>query len=108
MPSYVVDRVANLLNERKKCIRDAKILLLGVAYKRDVADIRESPALEILTILHQKGADVTYHDPLVPSFTHLDQEWRSQSLDASTLRQQDCVVIVTDHACFDYDAVLLT
>ena len=106
MPTHVVDRVANLLNERKKCIRDAKILLLGVAYKRDVADIRESPALEILTVLHQKGAGVTYHDPLVPSFTHLDQEWRSQSLDAPTLRQQDCVVIVTDHTCFDYEKIV--
>ena len=106
MPIHVVERVGNLLNEQRKCIRDAKIMVLGVAYKRDVADIRESPSLEILTLLHQKGACVTYHDPLVPSFSHHDREWRSQPLDAPTLQKQDCVVIVTDHSCFDYEFII--
>ncbi len=106
MPGYVVDRISNLLNERRKCLRDARILLVGVAYKRDVADIRESPALEILALLQHKGAQVTYHDPYIPSFHHLDQEWTSQLLDDKTLRDQDCVVIVTDHSCLDYQALV--
>jgi UDP-N-acetyl-D-glucosamine dehydrogenase len=106
MPGYVVDRISNLLNERRKCLRDARILLVGVAYKRDVADIRESPALEILALLQHKGAQVTYHDPYIPSFHHLDQEWTSQLLDGKTLREQDCVVIVTDHSCLDYQALV--
>ena len=106
MPSHVVERVDILLNDQKKCIRDAKIMLLGVAYKRDVADMRESPALEILSILHQKGACVTYHDPYIPSFNCLDREWRSQPLDKATLQEQDCVVIVTDHSCLDLKTVI--
>lgn len=106
MPAHVVERVSNLLNKQSKCVRDAKITLLGVAYKRDVADIRESPALEIMTLLDQRGACLTYHDPWIPLFSHLGQEWRSQPLDAPTLQKQDCVVIVTDHSCFDYELII--
>lgn len=106
MPGYVVDRLNDLLNGQGKCIRDSRILLLGVAYKKDVADIRESPALEVLDLLCQKGACVTYHDPHIPSFTHLDQNWQSQPFDTATLEQQDCVVIVTDHSCFDYETII--
>lgn len=106
MPHYVVERVSNLLNERSKCIRDANILLLGVAYKRDVGDVRESPALEIITLLQQKGARVSYHDPFVPSLSHLNCEWQSQPLEASSLQRQDCVLIVTDHSSVDYASVI--
>lgn len=106
MPTYVVERISNLLNERRKCLRDARIFLVGVAYKRDVADIRESPALEILALLQRKGAQVTYHDPYISSFHHLDQVWTSQPLDSRTLEEQDCVVIVTDHSCLDYQALV--
>ena len=106
MPAYVVRRVAGLLNDRKKCLRDSRVMLLGVAYKRDVGDIRESPALEIITDLERQGAVVTYHDPHIPSFQHGDRQWQSQPLDAATLQAQDCVVIVTDHSCFDYAAIV--
>ena len=106
MPAYVVDRLSKLLNDQRRCIRDAKILILGVTYKKDVADIRESPALEVLALLYQRGACVTYHDPFIPSFTHLDRNWQSQPLDIATLEQQDCVVIVTDHSCFDYETII--
>ena len=106
MPVYVVQRVSDLLNDHHKCLRDANILLMGVAYKRNVADIRESPALGIITALEKKGANITYHDPHIPSFNYLDREWHSMPLDSEMLKKQDCVVIVTDHSCFDYQALI--
>jgi UDP-N-acetyl-D-glucosamine dehydrogenase len=106
MPDYVVQRVSKLLNQERKCLRDSNIFLLGVAYKRDVGDLRESPVLGIMTALERQGARIAYHDPYVPSFNYLGQEWKSQPLDTETLQRQDCVVIVTDHTCFDYEAVL--
>ncbi len=106
MPHYVVQRVSHLLNQHSKCLKDASILLLGVAYKRNVGDIRESPALAILDLLEQQGAKVTYHDPFIPSFQHLGREWLSQPLTAELLGRQDCAVIVTDHTSFDYPAII--
>jgi UDP-N-acetyl-D-glucosamine dehydrogenase len=106
MPIYVVQRISHLLNEHRKCIKDANILLLGVAYKRDVGDIRESPALTVLDLLERDGAQVSYHDPYIAAFQHLGREWKSQPLDAELLRRQDCVVIVTDHTCFDYSSIV--
>lgn len=102
MPRYVVQRVSDLLNNQSKCLRGAKILLIGVAYKRDVADLRESPALAIIDAFHKKGAEISYHDPFVPNFDHIGQTWHSQNVDTATLQEQDCVVIVTDHTSFDY------
>jgi UDP-N-acetyl-D-glucosamine dehydrogenase len=106
MPTYVVQRVSDLLNDHHKCLRDSKILLMGVAYKRNVADLRESPALGIITALDKKGANITYHDPYISSFSYLDREWHSVPADSETLKNQDCVVIVTDHTCFDYPALI--
>lgn len=106
MPTYVVQRVSDLLNDQHKCLRDANILLMGVAYKGDVADLRESPALGIITALDRKGVNITYHDPHVPSFNYLDREWHSTPIDTETLNKQDCVVIVTDHSCFDYPSLI--
>ena len=106
MPTYVVQRVSDLLNDHHKCLRDSNILLLGVAYKRNVADLRESPALGIITALDKKGANITYHDPYISSFSYLDREWHSVPADSETLKNQDCVVIVTDHTCFDYPALI--
>ena len=106
MPDYVVQRVNDLLNQRRKCLRDSNILLLGVAYKRDVADLRESPVLGIITSLARRGARVTYHDPYVPSFNYLGRGWQSQPIDTATLQKQDCVIIVTDHSCFNYEAII--
>jgi UDP-N-acetyl-D-glucosamine dehydrogenase len=101
MPQYIVDRVADLLNEYGKPIRGSRLLLLGVAYKRDVADVRESPALPILAILEQKQAIVTYHDPYLPRLRDNGRTLGSQRLDSELLSSQDCVIITTDHSSFD-------
>ena len=106
MPDYVVRRVSDLLNDRSKCLNGANILLIGVAYKRDVADLRESPALAVIDGLIKKGAEITYHDPFVPSFEYLDRKWVSQSLDPMTLSRKDCVLIITDHSNIDYEALV--
>jgi len=106
MPGYVVQRVSDLLNDRGKCLRGARILLMGVAYKRDVADMRESPALAIINAFAKKGAEISYHDPFIPTFNHIGQTWISQEVDLAGLQEQDCVVIVTDHTSFDYQALV--
>lgn len=106
MPDYVVQRVSDLLNDRSKCLKGAKILLMGVAYKRDVADLRESPALAIIEAFIKKGAEISYHDPFIPTFDYVEQTWHSQEVGAVNLKELDCVVIVTDHSDFDYKALV--
>jgi UDP-N-acetyl-D-glucosamine dehydrogenase len=108
MPDYVVSRLADGLNLRGKALKDAQILLLGVAYKRNVDDVRESPALAIIQLLERKLAQVNYHDPHVPVLRsrHLDRERRSVPLSAETISSADAVVIVTDHSSIDYELVL--
>lgn len=102
MAVYVVNRVTDLLNQQEKPVRGSRLLLLGVAYKHNIADVRESPALPILALLEHKGAQVSYHDPYVPHLVHDGVAWESQPLSAELLASQDCVVITTDHSCFDY------
>jgi UDP-N-acetyl-D-glucosamine dehydrogenase len=102
MPHYVVTRITEALNDQEKSLRGSRLLILGVAYKRDVGDIRESPALEIIGLLQGKGAQVRYHDPHVPRFVHHGQRFDSLPLDAAVLAEQDCVVIATDHTSLDY------
>lgn len=109
MPRYVVQRTAQALNQRKKAINGAKILLLGVAYKRDVDDMRESPALRIIELLNQQGADLSYHDPWVPKLPATRRyrfELSSVQLTPEVLERQDLVMIVTDHSNVDYDMVV--
>jgi UDP-N-acetyl-D-glucosamine dehydrogenase len=107
MPAFVCDKVAHALNERRKTVKDAKVLLLGVAYKRDVDDCRESPAFKIIDRLCRDGAVVEYHDPHVPSLTdHHGRSWHSVPLSRETLEASDCVVIVTDHTDVDYERVI--
>jgi UDP-N-acetyl-D-glucosamine dehydrogenase len=106
MPHYVVTRITEALNEHAKSLRGSRVLILGVAYKRDVGDIRESPALEIISLLLGKKAEVAYHDPHVPWFLHNGQRFDSLPLDAATLARQDCVVIATDHSSIDYKWIL--
>lgn len=105
MPHYVVERVGDVLNEEKKSIKGSRILILGVAYKRDVNDTRESPAIEIIRSLTSKGAQVAYHDPLVPRVTVDDRTFSSIKLDEGSLKDNDCVVIVTDHTAIDYELI---
>ncbi len=105
MPYFWVDKVVDVLNEDRKPVKGSYILVLGVAYKPDVDDVRESPALDIIELLRGKGADIHYHDPYVPRLTHNGLTLLSEpDLDAA-LEQADCVVIVTDHRVYDWDRI---
>jgi len=108
MPNHVVERLADGLNLQGKALRDSEILILGVAYKRDISDVRESPALKIIELLRSKLARVSYHDPHVPKLIsrHLTGEMRSTPLTPETVASSDAVVIVTDHKAIDYGAVV--
>ena len=102
MPNFWVRKVGDALNGHGKAVRGAKILVLGVAYKKDIDDIRESPALDIIRLLQQQGATVTYHDPHVPSFKEDHNEMRSVPFGVESVAAADCVMIVTDHTAIDY------
>jgi UDP-N-acetyl-D-glucosamine dehydrogenase len=107
MPLYVVDKVADALNDDRKSVRGSNIVVLGVAYKRDVNDVRESPALDIISLLQHKGAHVTYHDPHIPQIRlENDEIAESGSYSDALLENADCVVIVTDHTDYDWQHVL--
>jgi UDP-N-acetyl-D-glucosamine dehydrogenase len=109
MPRYVVSRVMEALNERQKSLKGSKILLLGVTYKPDVDDPRESPALEIMQLLRNRGADVSYHDPLFPHLgghRKYDFEYDSVPLTRENLPAADCVLIVTNHSNVDYQMIV--
>ncbi len=105
MPKYIVDQVEDLLNQRGKPLHGSRVLLLGVTYKKDVADIRESPALPVLNLLRKKQALVTYHDPYIPALQYDGVALRSCHLDRDLLLDQDCVVIITNHSRFDYQFI---
>src|SRR5436309_3539946 len=106
MPAYVVDATVEALNGLRRCLNGARIMALGVAYKRGVGDIRESPALEILKRLRDKGADVSYADPRVPSIVLDGTPLKSIEPTAQALTAADCVLILTDHPEFDYRQVV--
>ncbi len=105
MPRYVVDRVQDALNDREKPLKGSRILILGVAYKPNVSDTRESPALDVMGLLRDKDADVKYYDPYVPSLDH--EGWNLKSVPdlSEVLQQTDCVVVITDHDSMDYATV---
>lgn len=106
MPEYVLGKVADALNEVSKPLKGSHLLVLGVAYKADVSDIRESPALDLIHLLKGKGAEVVYHDPHVPSLNVEDLKMESVPLDFGTLKDSDCVVIATDHTVFDWQWIV--
>lgn len=107
MPLYVIEKVADALNHDRKAINGSKIVVLGVAYKRDIDDVRESPALDIIQMLEQRGADVIYHDPYVASIRlEGDAMMHSTPYSAELLAGADCVIIVADHSIFDWQHVL--
>jgi UDP-N-acetyl-D-glucosamine dehydrogenase len=103
MPEYVVGKVTDALNAERKAVNGSHILILGVAYKPDISDVRESPALDVIHLLQERGATVSYHDPYVADLTHEGFDLRSEDLTDATLRQADCVVVVTDHAGYDWE-----
>ena len=106
MPRHVVTMVMEALNTRDRCLRGAGVLLLGVTYKRDVSDVRESPAVEIMRMLREKGARVNYSDPYAPQLLIDDEKISSMPLTPGALAAHDCVLITTDHSSFDYDMVV--
>jgi UDP-N-acetyl-D-glucosamine dehydrogenase len=106
MPQYVVDKVREALNEHRKPVLDSRILVLGVSYKRDVGDVRESPAIDIMARLEEQGAEVRYHDPHVPEVRENGTVRVSVELTDQEVEAADCVVVVTDHSVVDYAAVV--
>ena len=110
MPYHIVDAIAGALNDRKKALKEARVLLLGVAYKKDVDDLRESPALKIMQLLRERGAKLEYNDPYFPELhkmRHYDYAgMRSVELTPANLAAYDCVVIATDHSSYDYPAIV--
>ncbi len=106
MPEYVINKVAYALNSLRKSINGSKILIIGVAYKKDIGDVRESPALKIINILKSWKAEVSYYDPYVPRIKIQDEDLYSlNALDPETLSKYDCVLILTDHTNIDYELI---
>lgn len=106
MPHRVVDRITESLNDQGRCVRGSRIVLLGVAYKPNVSDARESPAVELLQLLHQRGARLSYCDPYVPSIAAGEVLLAARRLTPELLRRSDCVVVVTHHDDFDWEIVV--
>ena len=106
MPRYVISKVQDALNDKGLPLNGSQILVIGAAYKPDVDDIRESPSLDIIGLLRQKGAQVSYHDPYIPRITH--EDWNLESVPdlIESAKDSDCVVIVTDHSEYDYKSIL--
>ncbi|HSJ14779.1 MAG TPA: nucleotide sugar dehydrogenase [Longimicrobiales bacterium] len=111
MPAFVVRKVADVLNRRRLAVNGSRILVLGVAYKKDIDDLRESPAFDIMRLLQEQGAEIAYHDPHCPEIVDdghtplAGLPMRSVPLDERTLAATDCVVVVTDHSDVDYELV---
>ncbi len=107
MPRYVVNRILEALNDRGQTLNGAHALVLGAAYKPDIDDIRESPALEVIDLLRKKGAQVSYHDPYIPALrTHAGMEMHSVPDLMTAVQEADAVIIVTNHKIYDYKAIL--
>jgi UDP-N-acetyl-D-glucosamine dehydrogenase len=107
MPYHVIASVVGALNRQKKSLNGARVLVLGVAYKRDIDDLRESPSLTIIELLQKEGANVSYHDPYFPFIgkgRKYDLQMKCSSLE--NLGQYDCVLIVTDHSDYDYSSIV--
>ena len=110
MPYFVVSSIAEALNRQAKSLKGSRLLVLGVAYKKDVDDLRESPSLKIMELLMGRGAQVEYNDPYFPTLhkmRHYDySQMRSVELSPQALAGYDCVVIATDHSSYDYEAIV--
>lgn len=106
MPAYVVEKIGTALNRHMKSYKGAKILILGVSYKKDISDVRESPALDIMKLLDDQGAKITYNDPHVPKLKLDHGVLKSVKLTKTVLNRSDCAVIVADHSRYDYDFIV--
>ncbi|MCX6057554.1 MAG: nucleotide sugar dehydrogenase [Chloroflexi bacterium] len=110
MPRYVVSRILEAMNDRGKILKGSKVLVLGAAYKPDIDDVRESPALDVIGLLKQKGALVEYHDPYIPHIHHEHDGWQMNSVSdmMKSVQDADAVIIVTNHKDYDYEAIIKT
>jgi UDP-N-acetyl-D-glucosamine dehydrogenase len=110
MPYHIVDAIAAALNNRKKSLKGSKILILGVAYKKDVDDLRESPTLKIMQLLQQRGAQLDYNDPYFPQLHKMRhynyEDMKSVQLNPQTIGSYDAVIVATDHSSYDYSAIV--
>ena len=108
MPRYVVSRVLEAMNDLGKTLKGSKVLTLGVAYKPDIDDVRESPALDVIGLLRKKGALVEYHDPYIPHIHHEYEDWQMDSVTdlMKSVKEADAVVLVTNHKMYDYKAII--
>jgi UDP-N-acetyl-D-glucosamine dehydrogenase len=108
MPRYVVSRILDAMNDRGQVLKGSKVLVLGVAYKPDIDDVRESPALDVIALLKKKGADVSYHDPYIAHFHHETEDWKMHSVPdlMESVRTAAVVVIVTNHKSYNYSEIL--
>ena len=108
MPRYVVSRVLDAMNDRGKALKGSKVIVLGVAYKPDIDDVRESPALDVIGLLKKKGAQVEYHDPYIPHIHHEYDGWQMDSVKdmMQAIREADAVVVITNHKVYDYEAIV--
>jgi UDP-N-acetyl-D-glucosamine dehydrogenase len=107
MPYHVLESVSRALNQRKKALNGSRVLVLGVAYKKDIDDLRESPSLTIIELLQKEGAEVSYNDPYFPFVgkgRHYDLQMKCAPLE--NLAQYDCVLIVTDHSTYNYAQIV--
>lgn len=105
MPEFVLERSMKILNRFGKPLSGSKILLLGVAYKQDIDDFRQSPALDVILHLEKHGANLSYNDPFIPSFNLKGKTYNSVGLDKETLQQSDLVILTTMHSCYEYDFI---
>ena len=106
MPEHVVNKITDSLNDQGKSVKNARIMILGVAYKPDIDDLRESPALDVMTLLIKKGAQISYYDPYVRYFNLGDHQFTSASLENGFLSKFDCVVIITHHTSINYKQIV--
>ena len=102
MPQYVIERVGEILSDRKKTIENSNILVIGVAYKKDVKDLRESPAINVISLLQRQGAEVSYHDPYFPFLKINGIDMRPIKLRNENLKKYDCTLVMADHSNVDY------
>jgi UDP-N-acetyl-D-glucosamine dehydrogenase len=106
MPRYTLGKIQDALNLQKKSVNGSRVLILGVAYKPDIDDLRESPALDVIHLLQEKGADVVYHDPFISHFHHEGLNMESVTDLMGEVAKADCVAIITNHSQYDYPAIL--
>ena len=101
MPDFVIDRLMKVLNKYKKPLNGSKILLLGVAYKKDIDDLRESPSLDLIDNLNEENAEIIYNDPFIPEFEWNGNKYKSVELDDEIIKEADAVLIATNHSAYD-------